>query len=251
MRPLIVGNWKMNGTQATCAQLASAIAADTRNNPAPADVVLAPPFTGLLPVREAIRNTPIKLAGQNCHWEQSGAFTGEISPAMLKDCGCEFVIIGHSERRHILGEADEVIAKKLKAAGETKLRSILCVGETLAERQSDETQDIIQRQLELALKDQPKAVIESLDIAYEPIWAIGTGQNATVDQASEVHECIRQFLRRSLDEGDAKQMRILYGGSVNPQNAAALLEASGVDGLLVGGASLKPETFLPIVHSAK
>jgi triosephosphate isomerase len=249
MRALIVGNWKMNGNQTACADLASRIAEDSRQYPAPADIVLAPPFTGLGTVRNAIANTVIKLAGQNCHWEQSGAFTGEISPAMLKDCGCDFVIIGHSERRLVLGEPDEVMAKKLKAAAEGNLRSIFCVGETLSQRQSGETERIVKRQLELALKELPKAVIESLDVAYEPVWAIGTGQNATAEQISDVHQHIRQFLTRTFDEAQATQIRILYGGSVNPQNAAMLLKTPGVDGLLVGGASLKAETFLPIVHS--
>jgi triosephosphate isomerase len=249
MRPLIAGNWKMNGTQASCTELARAIAADVTGQSL-ADVVLAPPFTALLTVKAALGNAPVQLAAQNCHWEQSGAFTGEISPAMLKDCGCEFVIIGHSERRHVLHETDEMIAKKLKAAAQAKLKTILCVGETLDERQSGRTQNVIDRQLEVALKDLPKAVIESLDVAYEPVWAIGTGQNATTEQVTEVHTRIRQFLLRISDDAETKRVRILYGGSVNPQNAAGLLKAPGVEGLLVGGASLKAETFLPIVHSA-
>jgi triosephosphate isomerase (TIM) len=249
MKPLIIGNWKMNGTQASCLELASAIAADSQQHDTEADVVLAPPFTALVTVKSALTNTPIKLAAQNCHWEQSGAFTGEISPAMLKDCGCDFVILGHSERRHILHETDEVIAKKLSAAGDAKLRTVLCVGETLDERQSGRTENVIDRQLEVALKGLRKAVIESLDIAYEPVWAIGTGKNATAEQATEVHQRIRQFLLRSVGSQEAKTVRILYGGSVNPQNAAGLLNAPAVDGVLVGGASLKAETFLPIVHA--
>ncbi len=245
---LIVGNWKMHGTQAHCFDLAQRIAQNLRRKPARADVVLAPPYTALAQVKRVIKNSKIKLGAQNSHWEESGAFTGEISPVMLKDAGCEFVILGHSERRHILQESDIIIAKKVDAAVRNGLRPILCVGETLKERRSGRTAMVIARQLRIALKGLVKGGIDRIDIAYEPVWAIGTGQTATPVQISQVHKRIRQFLKRSFGAAKAGRVRILYGGSVAPDNALTLMETPEVSGLLVGGASLKAETFLPIVH---
>ena len=247
--PLIVGNWKMNGTQSQCFELAVKIASGVHEKPSSAEVVIAPPYTALAQVKTALENSAIKLAAQNCHWEEKGAFTGEISPVMLKDSGCEFVILGHSERRHILGESDRVIAQKLTAALRNNLRPILCVGETLKERRSGRTASIIGRQLRTALKDLAETGIEKIEIAYEPVWAIGTGQTATPDQVSQVHQRIRRFLRKKLGDSKGNQIRVLYGGSVNPENARTLIQTPDVNGLLVGGASLKAETFLPIVHS--
>ena len=167
---------------------------------------------------------------------------------MLKDVGCEFVILGHSERRHILNESDLVVAKKVQAALRNRLRAILCVGETLAERQTGRTTAVITRQLRIALKGFGKSAIENIEIAYEPVWAIGTGLNATSEQIARVHGRIRQFLKASFGNRKGNAVRILYGGSVKPENAAAILRTPGVNGLLVGGASLKAETFLPIVN---
>jgi triosephosphate isomerase len=246
--PLIVGNWKMNGTQSECRELALGIARGLEDEDAQVEVALAPPATALETVKEAIANMPIHLGAQDCHWEDQGAFTGEISPAMLKHLACEFVILGHSERRHILNESDGVVAKKLQGALRNDLRPILCVGETLAERRSGRTTAIITRQLRVALKGLGKNAIEKIEIAYEPVWAIGTGQNATIEQIARVHGRIRQFLGTLLDKHKASTIRILYGGSVKPENAAPILRTPEVSGLLVGGASLKAETFLPIVN---
>jgi triosephosphate isomerase len=247
--PLVVGNWKMHGGQSECLALARAIIQGLKKGPCRADVALAPPFTALGTVGNAIRRSKIKLAAQNCHWQESGAFTGEISPLMIKELGCEFVILGHSERRHILGDSDEMVARKLAAAIARGLRAILCVGETLDERRRNRTTQIITRQLRSALKGLAKDVIEKLEIAYEPVWAIGTGQNATTAQVSHVHQRIRKCLTASFGNSKGNGVRILYGGSVKPDNAAELAALDDVNGLLVGGASLSAETFLPIVRS--
>lgn len=247
--PLVVGNWKMHGGQAECLALARSVVRDLKKYPCRALVALAPPFTALGAVRTALLEGDVQLAGQNCHWQESGAFTGEVSSGMLKDIGCEFVILGHSERRHIFGEADEMIARKVGAAIACDLRAILCVGETLEERRGGKTAKIIAQQLRSALKGLTKDAIEKLEIAYEPVWAIGTGQNATTTQVMQVHSRIRKFLAAGYGASRGSRVRILYGGSVKPENAAELAEIEGVDGLLVGGASLKAETFCPIVRA--
>jgi triosephosphate isomerase len=246
--PLVVGNWKANGLQAECRELARAIAGGVAERLAAVEVALAPPYTSLVPVKQAIENSGIRLAAQNCHWEDRGAYTGEVTPVMLAELGCDFVIVGHSERRHIFLESDPIIANKLKAALRNEMRPILCVGETLDERQAGRATTVITRQLRIALKGLDKNAIEKIEIAYEPVWAIGTGHNATSQQISRVHQQIRNFLKKAFDERTAQAVRILYGGSVNPGNAAEILQTQEVNGLLVGGASLKAETFLPIVH---
>ena len=246
--PLVVGNWKANGLQAECRELARGIARAIIREPAAVEIALAPPCSALLQVKRAIERSKVKLAAQNCHWEDKGAFTGEITPLMLADLGCDFVIIGHSERRHIFHETDAVIAKKLQAALRNRLRPILCVGETLGERQAGRATRVIAHQLRIALKGVEKSAIQTTEIAYEPVWAIGTGYNATPKQISRVHESIRNFLKSAFGDQTGKAVRVLYGGSVNTGNAAEILRTPGVDGLLVGGASLKAETFLPIVH---
>jgi len=247
--PLVVGNWKMNGTQSECVQLTRQIVDHLRAHPAYAEVALAPPFTALSSVREALGNSSVKLAAQNCHWAASGAFTGEVSAPMLSEIGCQYVILGHSERRHVFHESDETIARKVEPVMANGMRAILCVGETLSERRDKKTNDVVTSQLDSALKGLAKGVIEKLAIAYEPVWAIGTGQNATPEQASEVHDWIRQYLRSGFGESKGDTVRILYGGSVNPGNAASLTGLAQVNGLLVGGASLKAESFLPIVRA--
>jgi triosephosphate isomerase (TIM) len=249
--PLIVGNWKMHGTQSECRDLARGIARGLGRKHSEVEVAVAPPATALESVKDVIAKSSVRLAAQDCHWEEKGAFTGEVSPVMLKDLGCEFVILGHSERRHIMHESDDVIAKKVQAALRNDLRPILCVGETLADRQSGRTTSVITRQLRVALKGLAKSVIQTVEIAYEPVWAIGTGHNATTEQIARVHERIRQVIKSQFGDRGATALRVLYGGSVKPENAAAILETPGVDGLLVGGASLQTETFLPIVNCLK
>jgi triosephosphate isomerase len=246
--PLVVGNWKMHGTRSECSSLARKIALGLSKNPSRADVVLAPPYTALQSVNQALRKSKIALAGQNSHWQENGAFTGEVSPPMLRDVGCDFVILGHSERRHIFHESDETIAQKTVEALRNGLRPILCVGETLEERSGGRTAGVIGRQLRIALKGVAKSDIGKLEIAYEPVWAIGTGRNATPEQISQVHGRIRRFMAAKFDSTGSK-IRILYGGSVNPENAISLATTPEVNGLLVGGASLKAETFLPIIAS--
>lgn len=246
--PLVVANWKMHGTQADCVALARKIARQLGRNSARAAVVIAPPYTSIAKVRQALRASPLGLAGQNCHWEDNGPFTGEVSPVMLRDVGCDFVILGHSERRHVFNEDDETVARKVLAALRNNLRPILCVGETLAERRNDLTAEVISRQLSIALKGVGKSDIRRVEIAYEPVWAIGTGQNATPEQIIEVHDSIRRFVATSFGKSQGSGIRILYGGSVKPENAMELAKTREVNGLLVGGASLKAETFLPIVY---
>lgn len=249
MRPtLVVGNWKMNGTQAECRELARGIVSGIKSKRQGIELALAPPYTALEIVKKAIGKNSISLAAQDCHWENNGAFTGEVSPAMLKDLGCEFVILGHSERRHILNETDLLVSKKMIAALRNRLRPILCVGETLAERESGRTAAVITRQLRVALKGLDENDIKTIEIAYEPVWAIGTGRNATPEQIARVHTRIRQVVKTEFGNRNGNAIRVLYGGSVKPDNAAEILQTPGVSGLLVGGASLKAETFVPIIN---
>jgi triosephosphate isomerase (TIM) len=247
-QPLVVGNWKMNGTLSQASSLAGAIVEGITQESPRAALVLAPPATALVQVQQRIALSVIALGGQNCHWEDAGAFTGEISPVMLRDAGCTYVLVGHSERRHIFHESDEIIARKLAAAIRNNLRAILCVGETLDEREANRTKQVITRQLQIALKELKNIDIGNVEIAYEPVWAIGTGHNADPNQIAEVHGWIRDYLTSSLDRISGDGVRILYGGSVNPGNAKDLAKISEVNGLLVGGASLKPETFLPVIR---
>ena len=249
MTPLVVGNWKMHGSQSECAALAAQVREELRARVFAAEVRLAPPFTALAAVQRVLAGAPIDLVAQNCHWEERGAFTGEVSAAMLRETGCSSVILGHSERRHIFHEDDGMIARKVAAVLRAGMEVILCVGETLEERESSRTFDVIVRQFTVALKDLDKGGIEKIAIAYEPVWAIGTGHNASSAQVSEVHQHIRQLLLDSFDVSTGGAVRILYGGSVKPENAAELAQAKDVGGFLVGGASLKAETFLPIVQS--
>lgn len=211
------------------------------------DIALAPPFTSLLTAANLLQGTNIKLAGQNVFYEEKGAFTGEISPAMLRDTGCSHVIIGHSERRQYFSETDEVVNKKLRAARKNGLEIILCIGESLTEREENRTFEVLDKQLSGSLRDIP---IEGITIAYEPVWAIGTGKTATSSQANEAHTFIRGHLGERYGEG-AKNIRILYGGSVTPENIDSLMAESEVDGALVGGASLKTESFARIIKFQK
>ncbi len=237
MVPIIAGNWKMNKDLVESRSLVQKLlelAGDVENR----EIILIPPFTSLLSVGEIIRNSRFKLGAQNMHWERSGAYTGEISGVFLKSLGCEYVVIGHSERRHIMGETDEIINKKLKTALEIGLIAIFCFGETEAEQEQGRTEKVISRQLGLGLKDIENEV-HKIIFAYEPVWAIGTGKTATPKQASETHSFIRKQLR--------KPITILYGGSVNAENIDSLMAESEINGVLVGGASLKPENFARII----
>jgi triosephosphate isomerase len=248
-RSLVAGNWKMYKTIGEARALVAEVRAGAAG--ASADVLIAPPFTALAAAAEALRGGAVLLAGQNMHGDDEGAFTGEVSPRMLRDAGCTHVILGHSERRQLFGETDEGVARKAQAAFRHGLVPIVCVGETLAERDADRTMEVVERQIERALRavtpDQAAATV----IAYEPVWAIGTGRNATPEQAQEVHAFIRTLVARSHGDGTAAAARILYGGSVKPDNAAALLGQPDVDGALVGGASLKAASFLEIVRAAR
>jgi len=250
--PMIAGNWKMNLTLAEAPQLVKALADGIKGLDG-VEVLVAPPFTALTRVKEAIGRAPFLLAGQNMHWEAQGAFTGEVSAAMLADAGCTHVILGHSERRTLFGETDDVIDRKAAAAVKKGLIPIVCIGETLEEREKGLTFQIIERQLSLSLKSfrEGKDLPPTTILAYEPVWAIGTGRTATPEQAQEVHQRIRQWLKQQFGERTSESIRILYGGSVKPDNAGDLMSKPDIDGALVGGASLKPESFLPIVHFNK
>jgi len=211
------------------------------------EVVVAPPFTALTVVAQALQGSPIRLAAQNVHWEAKGAFTGEISTGQLKDAGCTAVIIGHSERRQHFGETDETVAKRLKAALGAGLTPIVCIGETLAQREDQKTWRVLEVQLKGALEGFQASELSSLVIAYEPVWAIGTGKTASPQQAQEAHDYARKMTARIHGDGLAKSVRILYGGSVTPDNVDTLMSEPDVDGALVGGASLKAESFLRII----
>jgi triosephosphate isomerase len=245
---LVAGNWKMYKTNDEACGLVRDLLAALLPTPG-ADVVLCPPFTALSEVRYLLAGSPLGLAGQDLHWEPEGAFTGAVSGAMLASAGCTHVLVGHSERRQLFGETDESVAKKTRAALDAGLQPIVCVGETLADREAGRTRDVV-----LAQFDRGPGRILGPDaarvvLAYEPVWAIGTGRNATPAQAAEVHGFLRERARGTWGAA-AERLRILYGGSVKPDNAAALFAEPELDGALVGGASLAPATFVPIVRAA-
>jgi len=245
--PIIAGNWKMNKASREARELAAnliPLVSAVKDR----EIVLGPPFTSLQAVSEAIKGTNIALSAQNMHWEDKGAFTGEISAEMLLDLGCQYVIIGHSERRQYFGETDETVNRKAKQALKKGLRPILCVGETLAEREGGKLQDIINRQVTGGLKDIGADDMKKVVIAYEPVWAIGTGKTATPEQANEVHALIRQRVKALYTGEIADGLRIQYGGSVTPENVSRLMAMPDIDGALVGGASLKPESFAALVN---
>ncbi|RKI63101.1 triose-phosphate isomerase [Corallococcus sp. AB049A] len=249
-RKIVAGNWKMNKTVpealALVRELRGAVAALGDK----VEVAIAPPFVALQPLHIALEGAPLQLAAQNCHWESSGAFTGEISASMLAELGCAYVIVGHSERRQFFGETDATVNKRAKAVKAAGMTPIVCVGETLAERESNQTLTVVERQVRGALEGFSGADVATFVLAYEPVWAIGTGRTATTAQAQEVHAAIRGLLTRMYDEGTAERVRIQYGGSVKPDNAAELLGQPDVDGALVGGASLKAADFVAIVKAA-
>lgn len=245
--PILAGNWKMHGARAEAVALAGALAKSVGNVKG-REVVVAPPYTSLGPVQPLLANTVIKLAAQNVHWEPKGAFTGEISVSMLREAGCSHVIIGHSERRQLFGETNETVNRRLHAALGGGLVPIVCVGETLAEREADATTAVIARQIETAFQGVRSDQVAKCVIAYEPVWAIGTGRTATPGQAQEVHHAIRRQLIGLASETTADTVRILYGGSVKPDNIDALMMEPDIDGALVGGASLDAAGFARIVE---
>lgn len=249
-RPLVVGNWKMHKTVAEALALATAVRDGVRDLK-DIDIAMAPPFTALASVGEVLKGSSVGLAAQTMHEAAKGAFTGEISPAMLKDVGCTHVILGHSERRHIFGETDQLIMKKARAALDHALIPILCVGETLQERETSRTFDVVERQTEHALRHVSPEEAARAVVAYEPFWAIGTGKTASPEQAQEVHTFIRKLVARSHGDAVARVIRILYGGSVKADNAGSLIAQPDVDGALVGGACLEADSFLGIVKASR
>jgi len=245
--PMISGNWKLHKTLAESVNLVTELKPAVAANQT-VEIVVAPVYTSLNQVGEALSGSNIKLAAQNCYSEPQGAFTGEVSPQLLQDVGCSYVIIGHSERRQLFAETDELINQKARAATEAGLGVILCVGETLEERETDRMLDVLRRQVRFGLKNLPAAQMADLVIAYEPVWAIGTGKTASDQQAQEAHAFIRALLAEYYDKQIAAATRILYGGSVKPDNVDGLMAQPDVDGALVGGASLKAGDFARIVN---
>ena len=250
-RPMIAGNWKMHMTTQEAIELVSRILEQTGDvNADDVDILVAPPFTALSSISGLLPNSPVFLAGQNMHWEEKGAFTGEISPLMLKEVGCSHVIIGHSERRQLFGETNETVNKKLHAAFAHGLTPILCVGESLEEREANQTFSVIEEELKGGLNGLTTGQVQSMILAYEPIWAIGTGKTATPEQAEEVHAFIRNWLESWGGSGTSEKIRILYGGSVKPENVEGLMAMKNIDGGLVGGASLKADSFSQIIKKS-
>jgi triosephosphate isomerase len=250
-KPFIAGNWKMNTNAHTSYTLARSIAAAADGIAGEqVSVAVCPPFVYLQQVAQALGASDIAVGAQDVYFESDGAFTGEISCAMLKDIGCAYVIIGHSERRHVTGETDELINKKLQAAVNSGLLPILCVGELLSQRKAGQTESVVTAQIKQDLAGLCRERLAAVTIAYEPVWAIGTGVNATPQQAQEAHQMIRSLIAELYDGSAAEQLRIQYGGSAKPGNAAELMAQPDVDGLLVGGASLKADDFVAIIKAA-
>lgn len=246
-KPIIIGNWKMYKTVGEALELVGALQ-KALPRLGDIDVGVAPPFTALGAVARQLEGSALLLAAQNCHFEAAGAFTGEIAPPMLKDVGCSHVILGHSERRQFFGDTDELVNKKARAAFAHGLVPVICVGELLAEREAGQTFLVVERQLRAAFAGIDATAARRAVLAYEPVWAIGTGRTATDAQAQEVHAFLRQLVGELYDGSTAAALRIQYGGSVKAENAAGLMAQPDVDGALVGGASLKPEAFLGILE---
>lgn len=245
-KPVIAGNWKMNCTIAEALELVKGLK-ERLSDVNDREIVVAPPYTALSNVSRNLIGSNMTLAAQNLYWEDKGAFTGEISAEMLLDAGCDYVIVGHSERRQLFGETDEAVNRKVRTALSAGLIPILCVGETLSERENGATLSVIERQLTIALADVIMTEPEDIVVAYEPVWAIGTGKTATPAQAQEVHAYIRGLLKKAYNDA-ADGVRILYGGSVKPENIDELMAEADIDGALVGGASLKADPFVRIVR---
>jgi triosephosphate isomerase len=247
-KKFVAGNWKMYTNLAQARELASGVAQGAQHSTV--NVAIFPPFTWLLPVAEVLQGSSVGLGAQDCAPEKEGAFTGQVSPLMLLDAGCQYTLVGHSERRHGLNESDDLLNRKAKSALTAGLKVIFCIGELLTERDTNQTESVLLQQLSTGLVGLTVEEMTQVCIAYEPVWAIGTGRVATDQQAQEAHAFIRKVLRGMFGEAVAMETTILYGGSVKPENAGGLLAQPDVDGALVGGASLKVESFLAIVQSA-
>ena len=248
-RPVIAGNWKLNKTVSEAIELVNSLKRELIDIQE-TEIIVCPVYTALSDLSDLLVDSNISLGAQNVYWESSGAFTGEVSSAMLKDAGCKYVIIGHSERRKYFNESDQTVNKRIKAAQQSGLIPIFCVGETLEEREADKTIDVIKRQLTGGLEGLEKDALLNLIIAYEPVWAIGTGKTATPGQAQEVHGFIRSWLVENCSEEVAESLRILYGGSVKSANIKELMQQGDIDGALVGGASLDSSSFAELVKNS-
>jgi triosephosphate isomerase len=247
-KKIIAANWKMNMTQGEATAFISTFLLELGES-RDVEVVIVPPFTAIPAVNAALENAQhVKVGAQNMHWERAGAFTGEISPAMLRDLFVRYVVLGHSERRALFGETDEIVNRKVRAAHEAMLRPILCVGESLAQREAGEVEKVLTTQLKGSLAGVSPKELQETVVAYEPVWAIGTGKTATTEQAQEAQAFIRRVLGEISDNATADKMRIQYGGSVKPDNARALMSQPDIDGALVGGASLDPRSFAQIAN---
>jgi len=249
--PLIAGNWKMYKTAGEAAQTARDLVAHL-GDVSGVEVMIAPPYTALDAVARVVKDTPLALGAQNLFWADEGAYTGEVAGGMLVDLGCRYVLVGHSERRQYFGETDDTVCRRLEAALRHGLAPVMCIGETEAQRDAGQTFSVLDKQIADGLKEQISSRLEPLVVAYEPVWAIGTGKTATADQAQEAHRFIRGRLAALFGEVLAEKTRIVYGGSVKPENIAQLMAMADIDGALVGGASLEAETFADIVrHQAQ
>jgi len=250
-KPFVAGNWKMNTDSRSSVELAQGVAKGASGLAGDkVNVAVIPPFVYLQSVVKAVSSTGVSVGSQDVYIEPKGAFTGEVSAAMLKDVGCTYVLCGHSERRHVLGESDELVGKKVTASLGGGLLPILCVGELLAERDAGQTEAVVARHLKTGLAGLSADKMSAVTIAYEPVWAIGTGRTATPEQAQEVHVFVRKFLAEMFNHKLADEIRVLYGGSANAGNAKDLMAQKDVDGLLVGGASLKVDDFVKIIQAA-
>ena len=249
-KKVIAGNWKMNNDINGTVNLISEIKKELNVKSLNADVIICPPFINLETAHALVKDSVIKLGAQNMYMEESGAFTGEISPSMLKSAGCEFVILGHSERRIIFHESDQTINKKIKTAVKHNLKPIFCIGETIDQREKGVTFNVIETQVKNGLDGLAQSELSNLIIAYEPVWAIGTGKNATPQQAQEVHQFIRRWIAQLYSQNFADQLVIQYGGSVKPDNAKELLSQLDIDGALVGGACLNANSFVKIIEAS-
>ena len=251
-KKIVAANWKMNMTQAEASRFVEALLLRDVGEITDVEVVIVPPFTAIAKVTEALGNAQnIKVGAQNMYWEKNGPFTGEISAALLRDLFVHYVVLGHSERRTLFGETDEIVNRKVRVAHEAKLRPIACIGETLEQRDRGNVEKILAMQLRGSLAGLTPKELQETVIAYEPVWAIGTGRNATPTQAQEAHAFVRHILGEMADDATAERVRIQYGGSVKPENARELMSQADIDGALVGGASLDPRSFVQIVKAAR
>jgi triosephosphate isomerase len=248
---IVAGNWKMNNDLYSSINLISHIKNELNKNKFETKIIICPPFTSLETASTLLKGSSIFLGAQNMYCEESGAFTGEISPLMLKSVGCEYVVLGHSERRTIFQESNQLVNQKIRAAVKYSLKPIFCIGETLKEREQNKTFDVIEKQIREGLEGFNENELGNLIIAYEPVWAIGTGRNASPEQAQEVHKFIRKLIEKIFSSTFAENLIIQYGGSVKPENSKDLMSQPDIDGALVGGACLKSDSFLKIIESAE